>query len=301
MWNITNVKTPNIGQKKRDDSRQPIREPMDENLLYLLQFASWVKDWKNQSKLLLTHETTTEVHQTCTTLVGLTRDMLDEKQFEYILLGQLQSDAIEKRFGWHRKLSGANYFVSVQQVLEAEKSIRVRSLIKFSHFNIHEAMSAMADSAEKKVIDVEARVEEMLSTLTDRQLSCECKDIGHNNIIFYVAGFIARSVTSNVRNHFCKELFIASNGASTMGLEDDGNSDLICQETKKDAGFFAQVNRGGLCIPTELVRLSCLYIWNFYQTLDRSELLAKVYASTSPIKDSFHRNDDHPHGKQRAL
>ena len=131
MWNITNVKTPNIGQKKRDDSRQPIPEPMDGNLLYLLQFASWVKDWKNQSKLLLTHETTTEVHQTCTTLVGLTRDMLDEKQFEYILLGQLQSDAIEKRFGWHRKLSGANYIVSVQQVLEAEKSIRVRSLIKF--------------------------------------------------------------------------------------------------------------------------------------------------------------------------
>ena len=68
--------------------------------------------------------------------------MMDEKKFEYILLGQLQSNDIEKCFEWHQQLSSANYFVSVPQVLEVEKSIRVRSLIKFSLLNIHEAMSA---------------------------------------------------------------------------------------------------------------------------------------------------------------
>ena len=46
--------------------------------------------------------------------------------------------------------------------------------------------------------------------------------------MFYVAGIIARSVTSNV----------------TMGLEDDGSSDLTCQEIKMEAAFFFQVNRG---------------------------------------------------------
>ena len=39
MWNITNFKTTKIGQKKMDDSRQPIRKPADKNLLYLLEFA----------------------------------------------------------------------------------------------------------------------------------------------------------------------------------------------------------------------------------------------------------------------
>ena len=107
------------------------------------------------------------------------------------------------------------------------------------------------------------------------------------------------SVFSNVRCHYCKELFIASNGASTMGLEVDGNSDLICQVPKMKAAFFSQVNKGGPCIPTELVRLSCLYIWNFYQTLDACELLDKMYASKSPsihftgMVDTLMANKEH--------
>ena len=59
---------------------------------------------------------------------------------------------------------------SVRQVVEAVKSIRVRSLIRFSYLNIYKAMSAMADISEEKAIYVEACVEEMLSSLKDQQL-----------------------------------------------------------------------------------------------------------------------------------
>ena len=38
-------------------------------LLYLLVFAAWVKEWNGQTKLSLTQQTTTAVHQTCTALV----------------------------------------------------------------------------------------------------------------------------------------------------------------------------------------------------------------------------------------
>ena len=59
-------------------------------------------------------------------------------------MGQFQSDAIEKRFGWYRQLSGANYYlVSVRQVLEDEKSIRIRFLVKHSDMKIINAASAM--------------------------------------------------------------------------------------------------------------------------------------------------------------
>jgi len=42
--------------------------------------------------------------------------------FEYILPGKLQTDNLKRRFGLYRRLCGANYYVSVAQVLEAEKS-----------------------------------------------------------------------------------------------------------------------------------------------------------------------------------
>ena len=59
--------------------------------------------------------------------------------------------------------------VSVQ-VLEAEKSIRVRSLINFSHMNIYKAISDTGESAEEKSIYVGARVEKRRSSLKDQQL-----------------------------------------------------------------------------------------------------------------------------------
>ena len=67
---------------------------------------------------------------------------------------------------------------------------------------------------------------------------------------------------SNVKCHNCKELFIASNGASTMGLEDDGSSDLTCQDIKMEVAFF-QVNRGASPSPLSCF-VSCAYISRIY-------------------------------------
>ena len=116
-------------------------KPADKNLL---------KEWNSQTKLSLTQQTARAVHQTCTALVELAKHILLDREFEYVLLGQLQSDVIEQCFGCYRQLSGANYFVSVRQVLEAEKSIRVRSLIKFSDMNINKAKSAMAEAGQQR-------------------------------------------------------------------------------------------------------------------------------------------------------
>ena len=164
MWNITNVKTVYAGHAKRDDTRQPVADVTDDKLEYLLHFASWVKDWSSKNVLSLSSQTSTAVHQTYTALVGLTRHMLIHNQFSYVLLGQFQSDAIEKRFGWYRQLSGANYFVSVRQVLEAEKSIRIKSLIKLSNMNVTDATSVMTLSNELEN-PFSSEAEEMLSIL----------------------------------------------------------------------------------------------------------------------------------------
>ena len=49
---------------------------------------------------------------------------------KYILSGNIQSEPLEKRFGRYRQLSGANYFGTQKQFLEAEKVIRVKSTQK---------------------------------------------------------------------------------------------------------------------------------------------------------------------------
>ena len=61
--------------------------------------------------------------------------LLDIKELDYVLLGFILSDYLEPRFGWYRQLCGANYFNSVLQLLQAEKSIRIRSLLDMN-FNI---------------------------------------------------------------------------------------------------------------------------------------------------------------------
>uniref|UniRef100_A0A0K2TB47 Craniofacial development protein 2like [Aplysia californica] n=1 Tax=Lepeophtheirus salmonis TaxID=72036 RepID=A0A0K2TB47_LEPSM len=55
-----------------------------------------------------------------------------------------QSDKIEERFGWYRQLSGANYYISVRQILEAGKKIRIKSLVKFNDITISEVKDVLA-------------------------------------------------------------------------------------------------------------------------------------------------------------
>ena len=79
------------------------------------------------------------------------RSDLEEKGFEYVLLGLINSDYIERRFGWYRQLGGANYYLSVRQFLESEKKIRLQTLIKFGNCSFKEAAEILqtAQSSEE--------------------------------------------------------------------------------------------------------------------------------------------------------
>lgn len=45
-WNIMNVRTPFVGQAKRDSSKEPIKSCNDRKLEYLLDFADFLERWK---------------------------------------------------------------------------------------------------------------------------------------------------------------------------------------------------------------------------------------------------------------
>ena len=77
----------------------------------------------------------------------------------YVLLGHIRSDAIERRFGWLRQLSGANFYISTRQVLESDRKIRALSLQEFSRFSLSDIDEAIRnqtktnDSAADSVAD----------------------------------------------------------------------------------------------------------------------------------------------------
>lgn len=76
------------------------------------------------------------MRHTCLALTDCSAYLIDRLGFSYVLLGSLQSDAIEPRFGWLRHLSEANYYISLRQVMESDRKICALSLLKISKFSI---------------------------------------------------------------------------------------------------------------------------------------------------------------------
>ncbi len=143
LWNVMNVKHSSKGKQKRDISMDPVRSSMDWKLNFLREFAAFLQRWESSSRHGLTRETFLALRQTCLALADCAAYLLDRCGFNFVLLGQLQSDALESRFGWLRQLSGANYYISMRQVVEGDRKIRALSLLKFSKISLSEIDDAM--------------------------------------------------------------------------------------------------------------------------------------------------------------
>ena len=74
--------------------------------------------------------------QSCRAIVGLAKYLLNECGFDYVLPGKIQSDIIEFRFGHIRQISGANYCISMRQLLESDRKLRTLSLVKYSKISV---------------------------------------------------------------------------------------------------------------------------------------------------------------------
>ena len=103
------------------------------------------------------------------------------------------------RFGRYRQLNGANNFATERQFLHAEKAIRVKSLIKFSDYSIKDVQAIM----KKDTLVCESTVQSHADFIIDCISECieiSCSDA---NIVFYIAGFIAKSLTKKFKCKGC--------------------------------------------------------------------------------------------------
>ena len=106
----------------------------------------------------LSKQTFISCQQTSRCFPLLAEYMLKEEKVDYVLSGYFQDDPLEKRFGTYRQLSGANYFATVKQFLEAEKSIRMKSLITFSNYSMQEVQQILCVMCKNFTSEVNSTV-----------------------------------------------------------------------------------------------------------------------------------------------
>ena len=69
----------------------------------------------------LRRETAFAVKHSTLAIIELVEYLLTKENIEFVLLGLIQSDYLQCRFGWFRQLNDGNYYAKVLQFLQAEK------------------------------------------------------------------------------------------------------------------------------------------------------------------------------------
>ena len=128
---------------------------------------------------------------------------------------------LEGRFGWWRQLYGGNYYNSVIQFLQAEKTIRIRSLVTMG-YDMKQIHGIFNESKQNKSLQQE---EEINLFLDDLDTFCFSDDGVMNDadksLIYYVAGYIAKASLNNCED--CND--IISPGKVPLFLEMESTDD----------------------------------------------------------------------------
>ncbi len=281
-WNVLNVKSVLLGTRKRNKSMKPVSKEDKNNLANLELFGKWLKKWRENARLTgaktcLTEETFLATIQTTFATVEVASSLLEKEEFSYVLLGHLQSDPLEKRFGWYRQLAGANYFVSLRQILEAEKSIRLKSLVKYSGLTMAEVKDTfeqVTQERKEQIIRNGFRLSEIIQHDATNISEVPEEDA---NIVFYVAGCFARSLCKEQKCQGCTTLLKKGEDIPNLAPEESLTPEMQEQSKK----FLEQVNRGGLCYPSDLVFVTCLHAWKYYHDLqNRKEAYDFLFSTT---------------------
>ena len=168
---------------------------------------------------------------------------------------------------------GANYFLSVRQFLEAEKKIRIQSLIKFGHLSFKEACAVMKSSKTSE--DTLEEAKNMLQ-LISFDFGTELSNIGdEEGILFFFAGFLARAESKVLKCESCIDLFVLDKSSPNIQLDNDlGES---------RAKFLDQINRGGLFTPTDALYVCVLHARKLYKEVcDKGEIENKFLGLENP-------------------
>ena len=184
MWHILNVKMKSAGVRLNDPDRMPITDIDDPRLSYIIEMANCLNDMKSKYThrvRSLTLDTSNALYLTLLGLVHMTKRFLTEFDFDYVLIGQFQSDPIEGEYGVFRQGSGGNYHISYEQILN---SMSLQRLKLFDRLNLpyskeHARAICCSSDLDDKEID-----------LLDAIPSAELTEV-ETSTLYFICGYIS--------------------------------------------------------------------------------------------------------------
>jgi len=226
----------------------------------LKKFENWLTKWDSlQSEHKgrfgkLSKETAFALRHTTSALIKLANYLLEHCNFSYVLLGKFQTDPLESRFGRYRQMSGSNYNVSVDQVLEREKKLKVLNLIslssKYGHIKISDLKCQPADD-ESDTLSIEG-ISNEFSIVLDKTFEYELSD--HEvDVMTFISGYVCHSVSKKLKCTMC--------------------SDRICQHSQliidelSCSNYLSILSRGGLKYPTEFTLSIYITVFKIFQCI----------------------------------
>lgn len=240
-WDIFNVKSVNKGIHQRNVYMEPLNDnDCDEKNIFLNKFLIWLDAWQamNCDTGALSKETHTALVQTTHGMLEFTRYCIDELQMKYVLTGKIQTDSLEARFGKYRQMAGSQYHISIRQLLECEKKLRLQSCVKLElllnsnviplkHFDEEdfENFSSIKHNNDLKNLKISVddnkidKIKPLLPVLT------------------YLGGYCSYSLIKKLKCDQCKDILV---------LDSDINLD-------KNYNLIKNLDHGGLKCPTQIV------------------------------------------------
>ena len=276
LWSIVNVRPPTLGKHKRNPYQNPMVALSDQQITCLNQISHFLKQWQSSEKRGLSRETFIASIHMCDTIPLLCDYLLNDLKFRYVLTGNFQSDSLEARFGWYRQLSGANYYLSVKQILENERAIKIVSLLKYSKLSVID-MRASDLSSEKQYTHDDVSLFFNAIDLDFIEL-----DESELDVLYYVSGYVARSVTRimKVTCVKCHELIVEDDSLKFVDLDTSIiHSDLF--------PFFNDMNRGGLLCPSEHVFTLCCICYYVFKSIFDDDSLKRDFLAKSNQRTFF--------------
>lgn len=131
-WSIVSNTSLFKGKHLRNIWLNPIYSKNDPQVEFLMKFQTWLTDWKilNHKEGCLTDATYNAIFQTNSVLLEIIKNSFEKYNVDFFLPGKIQTSYLEYRWGEYRRLSGTSYYVSYQDIIQSEKKIRIRRIIK---------------------------------------------------------------------------------------------------------------------------------------------------------------------------
>ena len=187
-------------------------------------------------------------------------------KFDYVLFRKAQSDPLEGRFGTDRQLAGGNYYAGTRQFLEAEKTIRIKSLIKYCNFSMAEIKCVFKEENDLQRKEIERDANALLETVVvSFRLGVEIQE--DRGILYYVSGYIARCIKKSNDCVSCTCLVVKDESTLSVSIEDVSNE----SDRRYKKQFFDVINRGGLCKPSDVLYMTTVHAQQFFHGIFKGD------------------------------